>query len=37
VDKVRADLPAGFSDKVADKILGGILDAAKALERMGPG
>lgn len=33
VDKVRADLPAGFSEKVADKILGGILDAARALER----
>lgn len=37
VDRVRADLPAGFSDKVADKILGGLLDAASALERMGPG
>lgn len=37
VDKVRADLPAGFSEKVADKILGGLLDAARALERMGPG
>jgi serine/threonine-protein kinase HipA len=36
VDKVRADLPAGFSEKVADKILGGLLDAASALERMGP-
>lgn len=37
VAKVRADLPAGFSEKVADKILGGLLDAARALERMGPG
>lgn len=37
VDKVRADLPAGFSEKVADKILGGLIDAASALERMGPG
>ncbi|NHZ67077.1 type II toxin-antitoxin system HipA family toxin [Massilia sp. CCM 8694] len=37
VEKVRADLPAGFSEKVADKILSGLLDAASALERMGPG
>lgn len=37
VDKVRADLPAGFSEKVAEKILDGLLDAANALERMGPG
>jgi serine/threonine-protein kinase HipA len=37
VDKVRADLPVGFSEKVADKILGGLLDAANALERMPPG
>jgi serine/threonine-protein kinase HipA len=36
VEKVRADLPAGFSDKVADTILGGLLDAANALERMSP-
>ena len=34
VDKVRADLPAGFSEEVADKILNGLLDAARALERM---
>jgi serine/threonine-protein kinase HipA len=33
VDKVRAELPAGFSEKVADKILGGLLNAAGALER----
>lgn len=36
VDNVRAHLPAGFSEKVADRILGGLLDAARALERMGP-
>jgi len=34
VEKVRADLPAGFSAKVADQILGGLLAAAQALERM---
>jgi serine/threonine-protein kinase HipA len=33
VDKIRAELPAGFSEKVADKILGGLLIAAGALER----
>lgn len=36
VDKVRSELPAGFSEKVADKILGGLLGAAQALERMAP-
>jgi serine/threonine-protein kinase HipA len=36
VDKVRAELPAGFSEKVADRILNGILAAAQALERMPP-
>ncbi|MDB5963412.1 MAG: hipA N-terminal domain protein [Massilia sp.] len=36
VDQIRAELPAGFSEQVADKILGGLLDAAGALERMGP-
>lgn len=36
VDKVRGELPAGFSEKVADKILGGLLAAAGALERMPP-
>jgi serine/threonine-protein kinase HipA len=35
VDKVRAELPSGFSEKVADKILGGLVDAVNALERMG--
>lgn len=34
VDKVRGDLPAGFSEQVADTVLGGLLDAARALERM---
>jgi serine/threonine-protein kinase HipA len=34
IAKVRADLPAGFSEKVADRILGGVLAAAQALERM---
>ena len=37
VDKVSGELPAGFSQYVADKILGGLLDAASALERMAPG
>lgn len=36
VGKVRGELPAGFSEKVADKILGGLLAAAGALERMPP-
>ena len=36
IDKVRAELPAGFSEKVADKILGGLLASAHALERMPP-
>jgi serine/threonine-protein kinase HipA len=37
VEKVRADLPAGFSEKVAEKVLDGLVEAASALERMGPG
>ncbi len=37
VDKVRGELPAGFSEKVADKILDGLLAAAAALEKMPPG
>jgi len=37
VEKVRNGLPDGFSEKVADRILSGVLEAAKALERMGPG
>ena len=36
VEKVRSELPAGFSEKVAEKILGGLLDAAAALQRMPP-
>jgi serine/threonine-protein kinase HipA len=36
VDKVRGELPAGFSEKVADNILGDLLAAAGALERMPP-
>lgn len=36
VDKVCGELPVGFSEKVADKILGGLLAAAGALERMPP-
>lgn len=36
IDKVRAALPNGFSEKVADKILGGLLASAHSLERMSP-
>jgi serine/threonine-protein kinase HipA len=36
VEKVRAELPPGFSEKVADKILGGLLASAHSLERMSP-
>lgn len=36
IDKIYAELPAGFSEKVADKILGGLLASAQALERMSP-
>ena len=36
VEKVRSELPVGFSEKVADRILGGLLDAAAALQRMPP-
>ena len=36
IDKVRAELPAGFSEKVADRILGGLLASAQALDRMPP-
>jgi serine/threonine-protein kinase HipA len=31
VAQVQAELPAGFSQEVADKVLAGVLDAAKAL------
>ena len=34
VEQVRAELPQGFSEQVADKVLGGMLEAARALERM---
>ncbi|CAG9207950.1 Serine/threonine-protein kinase toxin HipA [Paraburkholderia sabiae] len=34
VEKVRGELPEGFSEQVADKILGGMLAAARALESM---
>ena len=34
VAQVQAELPAGFSQVVADKVLGGLLEAARALERM---
>ena len=37
VQKVQGELPEGFSQKVADTIFGGLLEAAKALERMRPG
>lgn len=37
VDKLRGQLPAGFSQKVADQIFGGLLGAASALERILPG
>lgn len=32
VEQVRGELPAGFSEAVADKVLGGLLAAARALE-----
>ncbi|KKB61934.1 toxin HipA [Robbsia andropogonis] len=34
VEKVRADLPPGFSEQVADKVLSGVLAAMRTLERM---
>lgn len=37
VEQVRDELPAGFSGLVADKVLGGLLAAARALEAAGPG
>lgn len=36
IDKVRAELPPGFSERVADKILGGLLASAHSLEGMSP-
>jgi serine/threonine-protein kinase HipA len=32
VEQVRGELPEGFSNVVADKVLGGLLAAARALE-----
>ena len=32
--EVQAELPAGFSQQVVDKVLGGLLSAARALEAM---
>jgi len=34
--QVQAELPQGFSQQVADKVLGGLLNAARALEDMSP-
>ena len=34
VAQVHAELPRGFSQEVADKVLGGLLSAARALEAM---
>jgi serine/threonine-protein kinase HipA len=34
VAQVHAELPPGFSQEVADKVLGGLLSAARALEAM---
>lgn len=34
VEAVRNDLPAGFSEQVADSVLGGLLKASRALEAM---
>lgn len=36
VEAVRNDLPAGFSERVADSVLGGLLNAARTLEAMPP-
>ncbi len=36
IAEVQADLPPGFSQRVADKVLGGLLSAVQALERMPP-
>lgn len=34
IEQVQAELPKGFSQKVADTVLGGLRDAARTLERM---
>jgi len=36
VAQVQAELPQGFSQQVADQVLGGLLNAARALESMPP-
>ncbi|CAB3808093.1 type II toxin-antitoxin system HipA family toxin [Pararobbsia alpina] len=36
VAQVQAELPRGFPQQVADKVLGGLLNAARALEGMPP-
>jgi len=36
VAKVGAELPEGFSQQVADQVLGGLLSAARSLEGMSP-
>ncbi len=36
VAQVQAELPQGFSQRVADKVLGGLLKAARALEDTPP-
>jgi len=37
VAEVQAELPRGFSQQVADKVLNGLLSAARALEGMSAG
>jgi serine/threonine-protein kinase HipA len=37
IDQVQRELPAGFSQEVADKVLGGLREAARALEAMPSG
>ena len=37
IDQVQRDLPGGFSQEVADKVLGGLQSAARALEGMPAG
>jgi len=37
IEQVQRELPAGFSQEVADKVLRGVLSAARALEEMPAG
>jgi serine/threonine-protein kinase HipA len=37
IDQVQRELPRGFSQEVADKVLGGLQSAARALEGMPAG